>query len=83
VWTMITAGLVMFEQMRGGLPASARLTLVGLASVIALFAIVGPRGSGSPSRSGRTGAIGGPPSGSPRLDDADRPTAPDREEVTR
>jgi NADH-quinone oxidoreductase subunit H len=88
VWTMVTAGLVLFEQLEGGLPGSARLALVAVASVIALFAIFGFRGDAAPptSRTSRTGALGGAPAGSPTLEadpEPGSPTAPDREEVTR
>jgi NADH-quinone oxidoreductase subunit H len=88
VWTMVTAALVLFEQLEGGLPGSARLALVAVASVIALFAIFGFRGDAAPptSRTSRTGALGGAPAGSPTLEadpEPGSPTAPDREEVTR
>jgi NADH-quinone oxidoreductase subunit H len=88
VWTMVTAALVLFEQLEGGLPGSARLALVAVASVIALFAIFGARGDAAPptSRTSRTGALGGAPAGSPTLEadpEPGSPTAPDREEVTR
>jgi NADH-quinone oxidoreductase subunit H len=85
VWTMVTAALVLFEQLEGGLPGSVRLALVAVASVIALFAIFGARGDAAPptSRSRRTGAIDGAPTGSPALESDAHTTAPDREEVTR
>lgn len=44
VWTMVTAGFVLIEEVEGGLPDGARITLAILAGLVLLFAVFGGRG---------------------------------------
>jgi NADH-quinone oxidoreductase subunit H len=44
VWTMFTAGIVLIEEVQGGLPTGVRITLVVVAALVALFALFGGRG---------------------------------------
>jgi NADH-quinone oxidoreductase subunit H len=51
VWTMFTAGIVLIEEVQGGLPNGVRITLVVVAALVALFAVFGGRGDeDTPSR---------------------------------
>ncbi|MEX1162081.1 MAG: NADH-quinone oxidoreductase subunit H [Nitriliruptor sp.] len=90
VWTMVTAGFVLIEEVEGGLPNGARIALAVLAGLILLFALVGEAGGGEPAPARTRGGAqrptdaDGDPVGEPELDVGD-PADPnaDRKEVTR
>jgi NADH-quinone oxidoreductase subunit H len=78
VWTMVTAGFVLIEEVEGGLPDGARITLAVLAGLVLLFAIFGGRRDEDEGRAGRR-----PATGTRDAESADVGSDADREEVTR
>ncbi|WP_052664443.1 complex I subunit 1/NuoH family protein [Nitriliruptor alkaliphilus] len=55
VWTMVTAGFVLIEEVEGGLPDGARITLAVLAGLVLLFALFGGRGDDTEPGTARGG----------------------------
>lgn len=82
VWTMFTAGIVLIEEVQGGLPTGVRITLVVLAALIAVFALFGGRGEDREPAAPRGGRRA-PDEVSPTGVELDHATTADHEEVTR
>jgi NADH-quinone oxidoreductase subunit H len=78
VWTMVTAGFVLIEEVEGGLPDGARITLAVLAGLVLLFAIFGGRRDAEEVPAHRR-----PAAGTVDADATDIGSDTDREEVTR
>jgi NADH-quinone oxidoreductase subunit H len=79
VWTMVTAAMVLFEELEGGLATEWRIGLVVLAVVVAAAGLLGGRAA-TDTPTGRRGGRGGRDPGD---DDGTSEHTPDREEVTR